>query len=201
MIESSDVLGHMKLVYVIYIAIVFSLIGMYTYSITRLHRVRPGFKVPFYGWLAFLIVSGVGIHVFTFNVIPWVKWDLGRASMKVDREYHISIADYRFHLPEERLVINKGEMVRFNLKSKDYTYGFGLFREDASMVFQMQVVPGSGNDLVWKFDKPGVYSIRSTEYSGPKGGNMLVQNAVVVSPESGAVATQTGISPSPQSLL
>lgn len=201
MIESSDVLGQMKLVYVIYTAIVFSLIGMYAYSITRRHRVQPGFKVPFYAWLAFLIVSGVGIHVLTFNVIPWVKWDLGRAGMKVDREYHISIADYRFDLPKERLVINKGEMVRFNLNSKDYTYGFGLFREDESMVFQMQVVPGGGNDLVWKFDKPGVYSIRSTEYSGPKGGSMLVQNAVVVSPDGGAVATKTSAPPSPQSLL
>ena len=44
----------------------------------------------------------------------------------------------------------------------------------------MQVVPGSTNDLVWKFEKPGKYSIRSTEYSGPKGGNILIKNAVAV---------------------
>lgn len=200
MIESSDVLGCMKLVYVIYTAIVFSLMGMYAFSITRHYRLQPKFKVPFYGWLAFLIVSGVGIHVLTFNVIPWVKWDLSRDSMKVDREYRISLAGHRFHLPEEKLVINEGEMVRFELESKDYTYGFGLFREDESMVFQMQVVPDNRNDIVWKFDKPGVYSIRSTEYSGPKGGNMLVQSAVVVSPESAATATKVG-NPPPQGLL
>jgi hypothetical protein len=30
------------------------------------------------------------------------------------------------------------------------------------------------------FDKPGIYSIRSTEYSGPKGNAMIVKNAVEV---------------------
>jgi cytochrome c oxidase subunit 2 len=36
------------------------------------------------------------------------------------------------------------------------------------------------NDILWQFDKPGVYSIRSTEYSGPKGAQMIVENAVEV---------------------
>ena len=52
---------------------------------------------------------------------------------------------------------------------RDLTYGFGLFRPDNSMVFQMQVVPGHRNDILWQFDRPGVYTIRSTEYSGPAG--------------------------------
>lgn len=190
MIESTDVLGLMKIVFTIYMAIVFSLIGMYAYSITRPHKATPKFRVPFYGWIGFLIFCGVGIHVLTFNTIPWVKWDLSRHDIEADREYDIAMADYKFHLPEERLVIRQGEMVRFNLKSKDYTYGFGLFREDESMVFQMQVAPGRENDLVWKFDKPGVYNIRSTEYSGPRGGGMLVRNAVVVS--SGSSVASAG---------
>jgi len=48
------------------------------------------------------------------------------------------------------------------------------------MVFQMQVVPGHRNDILWKFDKPGIYSIRSTEYSGPKGVSMIIKDAVEV---------------------
>jgi cytochrome c oxidase subunit 2 len=48
------------------------------------------------------------------------------------------------------------------------------------MLFQMQVVPGHRNDILWQFDKPGVYSIRSTEYSGPAGVDMVVKDAVVV---------------------
>lgn len=73
-----------------------------------------------------------------------------------------------------------GEIVVFDVTSKDLTYGFGLFREDNTMLFQMQVVPGHRNDIMWKFVKPGLYTIRSTEYSGPKGIAMIVENAVEV---------------------
>ena len=48
------------------------------------------------------------------------------------------------------------------------------------MVTQMQVVPKSRNDLMWRFEKNGTYYVRSTEYSGPKGAKMVAQNAVVV---------------------
>jgi cytochrome c oxidase subunit 2 len=64
--------------------------------------------------------------------------------------------------------------------SRDLTYGFGLFRQDNSMLFQMQVVPGHRNDILWQFGKPGIYTIRSTEYSGPKGAAMVMKDAVEV---------------------
>jgi cytochrome c oxidase subunit 2 len=48
------------------------------------------------------------------------------------------------------------------------------------MVAQMQVVPQSRNDLMWKFDRNGTYYIRSTEYSGPKGATMIAKDALVV---------------------
>jgi len=48
------------------------------------------------------------------------------------------------------------------------------------MVTQMQVVPGHRNDLLWKFEEEAVYSIRSTEYSGPAGISMIVPDAVRV---------------------
>ena len=50
------------------------------------------------------------------------------------------------------------------------------------MMFQMQVVPGHRNDILWHFDREGVYTIRSTEYSGPKGVFMIMKDAVEVVP-------------------
>ncbi len=187
MIDSSNVLSLMKVVYAIYVAIVITLIGGYGIGITRQRRetVKTGsfHKWVFYGWIGILVFTGVGIHIMTFNKIPWVKWDLNRDKIKADQEFNIAISDYKFQLPEKQLVIKEGQTVRFNLESKDYTYGFGLFRKDGSLVFQMQVVPGNKNDLVWKFDKSNTYTIRSTEYSGPKGGDFFVKNAVVIAPE------------------
>jgi cytochrome c oxidase subunit 2 len=192
MIESSDVLNLMKIVFSIYIALVFSLIGIYALIITDKNQMRPRIKVSFYGWIGFLIFAGVGIHVLTFNKIPWVKWDLNSEKDNVDKEFNVQISDYKFHLPQEQMVIQKGDKVRFVLESNDYTYGFGLFRKNGTMVFQMQVVPGHKNNLVWKFEKPDIYSIRSTEYSGPKGSALLVENAVVIS-ESRSYAGIRGI--------
>ena len=45
---------------------------------------------------------------------------------------------------------------------------------------QMQVTPGHLNDILWQFDEPGVFSIRSTEYSGPEGTKMIERNVVEV---------------------
>jgi cytochrome c oxidase subunit 2 len=84
------------------------------------------------------------------------------------------------------MVIKIDDIVLFDVTSEDLTYGFGLFREDNSMLFQMQVVPGHRNDVLWHFDRPGVYTIRSTEYSGPKGVFMTVKNAVEVVSENAA---------------
>jgi cytochrome c oxidase subunit 2 len=83
-------------------------------------------------------------------------------------------------LPSEKLEIKAGEKALFDVTSSDLTYGFGLFRQNNSMLFQMQVVPRHRNDILWQFDKPVIYTIRSTEYSGPKGTQMIVKDAVVV---------------------
>ncbi|MBI3582108.1 MAG: cytochrome C oxidase subunit II [Nitrospinae bacterium] len=172
----------MKVVYVLYFTVVVSMFGMYAWSITRQGKVQTKIKIPFYGWVGLLVFVGVGLHVFTFNALPWVKWDLARSKIRPDKEYSIVATNHTFRIPREGLVVREGQMVRFNVESRDYTYGFGLFRADGSMVFQMQVVPGASNDIVWKFDKAGAYTIRSTEYSGPQGVGMVYRDAVSVAP-------------------
>ncbi|HNI58165.1 MAG TPA: cytochrome C oxidase subunit II, partial [Elusimicrobiota bacterium] len=77
-----------------------------------------------------------------------------------------------------------GEMALFRVVSDDLTYGFGLFRPDNTMVFQMQVLPGHVNDLLWLFEAPGLYTLRSTEYSGPRGIDMIEKDVVEVVPNT-----------------
>lgn len=76
--------------------------------------------------------------------------------------------------------VQAGEYVEFMATSKDVTYGFGVFRKDGTLVFQMQVLPGMTNRIVWKFDTAGSYDVRSTEYSGPRHSEMLVPDAIRV---------------------
>jgi cytochrome c oxidase subunit II len=180
MIDSNTVLTGQTLAYTFYVLAIMSLMGWFAYKITREGKsnlVKPAF---FYSWVTFLVILGVSLHIITYNTIPWTPIDLNRREIKADKVFDITVSDHKFHLPAEKLTIQCHEKVMFNVTSEDLTYGFGLFRNDNTMVFQMQVVPGHLNDILWQFDKPGVYSIRSTEYSGPAGYAMIEKDVVEV---------------------
>jgi cytochrome c oxidase subunit 2 len=161
-----------------------ALVGWFGYNVTRSGKNNNVRNALFYSFVGMLVVLGVSLHIVTYNTIPWAPMDLKRAGITPDREFNITVEKHRFTLPSERLTVVAHEKVLFNVTSHDLTYGFGLFRPDNSMVFQMQVIPGHKNDILWQFDKPGIYSIRSTEYSGPAGVFMIVKDAVEVLPAS-----------------
>ncbi len=179
-IDSSVVLWGQTIMYTAYCLAILSLVAWFARGITHeqsgTSRITPKM---FYIWVGFLTVLGVSLHLVTYNTIPWVKDDL-HANPDYVASYDITVADHEFTLPSEQLQVPCGKLVRFSVTSNDLTYGFGLFREDNSMVTQMQVVPGHPNNLVWTFEADGVFSIRSTEYSGPKGAQMIVPDAVKV---------------------
>ncbi len=180
MVDSTVVLWGQTIAYTCYVLVIMLLMGWFAYNVTRNGSNKPFNPAIFYSFVALLVVIGVSLHIITHETIPWKPMDLNRADIQADREFSIAVSDHKFILPSDTLAIKTNETVRFKVTSDDLTYGFGLFRNDNSMVFQMQVIPGHMNDILWKFDKPAVYSIRSTEYSGWKGINMIVRNAVVV---------------------
>ena len=180
MVDSQVVLWGQTIAYTCYAVVIMALVGWFGYKVTRQ---GDAYKAPtklFYAFVSVLIVAGVSLHIITYNTIPWSSMDLNRAEIKAEKVFDITVANHEFKLPAEKLIIKVGEKALFKVVSMDLTYGFGLFRQDNSMVFQMQVVPGHMNDILWQFNKPGVYSIRSTEYSGPKGAQMIVKDVVEV---------------------
>ncbi len=180
MVDSSAVLQGQTLAYTLYSLAILLLMGWFGFKITRQGKEKKSKDGLFYAFVTMLVILGVSLHIVTYNTIPWAEMDLNRAGIKADKVFEITVEKHQFFLPSEKLIVKCNEKVLFNVTSKDLTYGFGLFRKDNSMLFQMQVVPGHKNDLLWQFDKPGVYSIRSTEYSGPEGYNMVVRDAVEV---------------------
>jgi cytochrome c oxidase subunit II len=182
MVDSKVVLTGQTLAYTLYCIVIILLVAWFAIKVTWRGK-GPGVKPAiFYSFVGFLIVLGVSLHLITYNTIPWAEMDLNRSDYKPDKTFIIKVKDHQFFLPSEKLVINVNDKVLFDVQSEDLTYGFGLFRSDNSMMFQMQVVPGHRNDLLWKFDREGVYTIRSTEYSGPKGVFMIKKDAVEVIP-------------------
>lgn len=181
MADSIDVLAALKLIYTIYALAVISVIAYFGYRITQKGEVKPAKKGIFWTYVASLIVIGTGMHFLTYNVVPWVPMDLNRANIKAEKTFDITYKDHKIIPNEKPMKVPCGKYVVFNAHSDDLTYGFGIFRQNNTMVAQMQVVPGSRNDLMWIFHKNGTYSVRSTEYSGPKGAQMIIEDAIVVS--------------------
>jgi len=182
MTDSVDVLGMLKIVYTLYTVSVISLIAWFAKGVVN-PAGKPRIVKPttFYSYVGVLITVGVAIHIVTFNKIPWVEMDFKRDSIKAAQVVNIIVENHEFKLGSKKVDLVCNEYILFDVKSNDLTYGFGIFRQNNTMLTQMQVVPGSRNDLMWKFHKNGVYHLRSTEYSGPKGAHMYMKNVFEVS--------------------
>jgi cytochrome c oxidase subunit II len=180
MVDPKTVLWGQTVAYTCYCLAIMAVVAWFAFKVTRKGNQKPFPSGLFWAFFGFLVILGVSLHIVTRETIPWKALDLERASIKADREFKITISNHEFHLPAAPMVIKKGELVRFIATSDDLTYGFGLFRPDSSMLFQMQVLPGHVNDILWRFDRPGRYALRSTEYSGWKGIRMTVPDAVEV---------------------
>lgn len=172
--------------YTIYALFIVSLIAWFGINLTRKEKIKSIVRIPFYGYIGFLVAAGVGHHIFTYNAIPWVEEDMKRHEIKPDVVYKIEVKDHKWKLPAKPMVAKKGQKVLFDVRSKDLTYGFGLFRKDGTMVMQMQVVPKYKNDILWTFNECGKFDLTSTEYAGyaeydEKGHDlMLVKDAVEI---------------------
>ena len=178
MVDSTQVLWGQTIMYSAYVVAIISVMAWFATRITRTGSPLVPARL-FWSFFGLLVTIGVSLHLITANTIPWVDTEINGGV--VAETYEISMAHHEFTLPTPVIEVPCDELVKFNVTSADLTYGFGLFRQDNSMVMQMQVVPGHANGLLWKFTKNGTYSIRSTEYSGPEGYHMVVDDAVVVS--------------------
>ncbi|MGD8463931.1 MAG: hypothetical protein PVI09_08685 [Anaerolineae bacterium] len=131
-------------------------------------------------WLFVLIGVFLVFNAVTLSpIIPWQQWLLWSKPTPEQRVL-VEFGDYAIRLPPEGIEVPVDTYVEFVATTDDVTYGLGVFRKDNRMVFQMQVLPGRENRIVWKFDQPGVYDVRSTEYSGPQHSDMYIVDAIRV---------------------
>ncbi len=140
-------------------------------------------------WLGIIALFAIVFNIVTLSpLVPWVHWDIF-SPPQPKKVIRIEMEDHKFFLIDggERKPLKAGTIsveanvpIKFVVTSKDLTYGFGVFDPEGRMVFQMQVLPNYENSMVWIFDKPGYYTVRSTEYSGPEHPYMYVEGAIQV---------------------
>ncbi len=133
-------------------------------------------------YLYLLIIIAIVINAVTISpLVPSQRW-LFWSQPAPTKVFYITIDDYKFTLPSSGITIKVGEPVKFVVTSHDVTYGFGVFHKNGRMLFQIQVLPNYTNEIIWVFDEPGAYTIRSTEYSGPEHPFMILRDVITVVP-------------------
>jgi len=186
--QSFQVMDAIKVAYAAYFLAICVFFIWFALRVAKKGKASRTFNAFFVTWMIILGVVGIGYHLSSPKWAPWE--DLLYGSHTPEKIYNITVQDHRFSVTSDNpIVVKQGELVRFDLTSNDLVYGFGLFSPEERMLFQMQVDPSSQNNLLWRFDEPGTYSIRSTEYSGPgsydpktKENFLFVKNAVIVVP-------------------
>jgi cytochrome c oxidase subunit 2 len=133
-------------------------------------------------WFGFLILVFVVFNAVTLSpIVPWQKWMVW-SKPTPEMTIGVEMENYEIRLPKDGISVGANKYVEFVATSEDVTYGLGVFRPDGTLVFQMQVLPGRENRMLWKFDAAGTYDVRSTEYSGPRHSEMFIKDAVRVTP-------------------
>ena len=168
------------IMYTVYTLLALTAFGWFSYALTRKEKVNLKFKISITSWIILLSVTAVIFHIITYTKLPWVKWEILGKRLMPKKEITVNIKDYKFQLLEDPITIRKGDPIKFTVFSDDVTYGFGVFRTDGTLVFQMQVLPARSNEITWIFQDEGKYTIRSTEYSGPENWKMVLKDTIVV---------------------
>ena len=124
-------------------------------------------------WLYVLIIVFVIVNVVTLSsLIPWQSWQLWQ-NPEPAQVVKVAYNDYTITMDTRKI---KACSCAFSRPSADVTYGFGVFREDNSNVFQMQVLP-AGEPIILK-SMTGTFDVRP-QNSRPKHSDMVRARRVV----------------------
>ena len=92
--NSVELLAFHETAYTIYALLIISVVAWFGYNLTREEKAKSVVRIPFYGYIAFLVAGGVGHHIFTYNAIPWVAQDITRHEIKPDASYKFEIKNH-----------------------------------------------------------------------------------------------------------
>jgi len=111
-------------------------------------------------WAA--IVAGVVVSFATL----W-EWPIaGHAAAAPKPDVVIRATGHQFRWELDRTTVQAGQLVEFELTSRDVNHGFAIYRDKKHMVAQTQAMPGYVNKLQVRFTEPGDYEVLCLEYCG-----------------------------------
>ena len=129
-IDSSTVLWGQFIIYTIYAVAIISLVAWFASKLsgTKHSKMQISPKL-FYGWIIFLIVVGVGLHLTTLFTIPWSRVDLNgtgdaKATYNLTIGWDSNIGRPAWSIPVDEhgvattpIQVCNGDLVKFSVNS------------------------------------------------------------------------------------
>lgn len=112
----------------------------------------------------FWAVIAVGIAVSFATLREWPIAGHAAAAPKADVVIRATGQLFRWEL--DRDTVRTGQLVEFELTSRDVNHGFAIYKDKQTMVAQAQAMPGYVNKLQLRFTEPGDYEVLCLEYCG-----------------------------------
>lgn len=111
-------------------------------------------------WIA--IAAGVAVSFGTL----W-EWPIaGHAAAAPKADVVIRATGHQFRWELDRDTVQAGQLVEFELTSRDVNHGFAIYQDKHRLVAQTQAMPGYVNKLQVRFAAPGDYEVLCLEYRG-----------------------------------
>lgn len=98
--------------------------------------------------------------------IYWMPYPDARARSIGEPELTVDVSSLQWAWILSQPEIPAHKVVEFDVTSQDVNHGFAIYDPDGELVTQVQAMPGYTNKLIWKFDKPGDYTVRCLEFCG-----------------------------------
>lgn len=111
-------------------------------------------------WLVAVLVALVALLFATIFYAPYGN----SASGKTVQVVKVTGQQFAWSIVPSTVVA--GKQVRFDVRSKDVSHGFGVYTAGLTFMFQVQADPGQVTSIYHTFDSPGVYKVLCLEFCG-----------------------------------
>lgn len=119
-------------------------------------RLRRRVVVPF----IVILLVGIGFSLYWAPYPNIRARTIGQPEVTVD----VSAIQWGWILSETKVPVDTN--IEFAVTSQDVNHGFAIYSPDGELLTQVQAMPGYTNNLIYKFDEPGEYTVRCLELCG-----------------------------------
>ena len=113
--------------------------------------------------LVLFSVLGLGLFALSLHAYPYPAFRARALGAPVDT---IAVLGAQWGWSLARDTVPVRVPVEFVVRSKDVNHDFAVYDPDGRLLVQVQAMPGYANRLIYRFDRPGTYTVRCLEYCG-----------------------------------